>query len=338
MPHRTRPGSLTIGALSRATGIHVGTLRTWERRYEFPASVRKPSGHRLYSVDEIPRLLRVKDALVLGHQPAQVLKLSSREIESLLALPSAITPIPITPPTLTAAPSAPTGPTAEPRRPATTAADPVTDLMRSVLSFDRAGLDRGLRAEWASLGPIRFLEDCAGPFIDGFGRGWRAGTLQVRHEHFATALLADLLRELRRPYDDRATGPGVAMATFPGDRHEIGLLMASLICAVRGWRVLYVGVDTPIDQIAALAREVPLSAVALSVSPTVPRSYAIALALDLRGELPEGIAIWLGGRGAPGSSPGVVQFAGAGDLDRHLAAIAAGRDATAATSAGSSSA
>ena len=256
MPQRARTGSLSIGAISKATGIHVGTLRTWERRYDYPASIRKRSGHRLYSVDEVPRLLRVRAALDLGHRPAEVVKLSLPEIDALLAMtgPRAATSLP----SPRAATSPPARPVAEPRRPATADFAPPPDLIQSVLSFDREGLERGLRARWASLGPIRFLEECAGPFLNGFGTGWRQGTLEVRHEHFATSLLADLLQELRRQHEDRASGPLVAAATFPGDRHEMGLLMASLVCALRGWRVLYIGVDTPIDQIAALAQEVPL--------------------------------------------------------------------------------
>jgi DNA-binding transcriptional MerR regulator len=75
MPDGTRSGSLTIGALSRATGIPTATLRTWERRYTVPRSVRKPSGHRLYSIEEVPHLLRVRAALALGHRPAELLPL-----------------------------------------------------------------------------------------------------------------------------------------------------------------------------------------------------------------------------------------------------------------------
>lgn len=327
MPERAQKGSLSIGALSRATGIHAGTLRTWERRYDVPASIRKPSGHRLYSIDEVSRLLLVRSALALGHRPAEVLRLSPSAIEALLAVPGSNT-----------ASRAPARPSAEPRRPATADLGLVPDLIPSVVAFDRAELERGLRARWTSLGPVRFLEECAGPFMDGFGSAWREGSLEVRHEHFASTLLADLLRELRRPHDDRATGPWVAAATFPGDRHEIGLLMASLVCALRGWRVLYIGVDTPIDQMAALAREAPISALALSVSSTVPRSYASALACDLRRGLPERIQIWLGGKGAPGSVRGVVHFSDYDALDRHLAALADGSTVVTATSAGSFSA
>lgn len=37
---------LSIGDLSRATGIPIGTLRSWESRYGFPAPRRLESGHR----------------------------------------------------------------------------------------------------------------------------------------------------------------------------------------------------------------------------------------------------------------------------------------------------
>jgi DNA-binding transcriptional MerR regulator len=316
MPEGARRGSLTIGALSRATGIPSATLRTWERRYNFPRSVRKPSGHRLYSIEGVAHLLRVKSALALGHRPAEILRLPAAALESLVTLPAA--------PNARVTSSAVAAGLAEPKRPVTQADDREAELLQSVVSFDRAELERGLRARWASIGPVRFLDECAGPFLESLGMGWREGRLEVRHEHFASSLLADLLRELRRPYDDRASGPWVAATTFPGDRHEIGLLMASLLCAVRGWRVLYVGVDTPIDQIAALSREVPLSAIALSVSPTVPQAYAFALTLDLRRKLPEPIAIWLGGKGSSAAAPGVLPFIDLETLDRHLSAIAGG--------------
>lgn len=45
---RLSEGALTIGELSRATGVAVATLRAWESRYGFPGPVRTESGHRRY--------------------------------------------------------------------------------------------------------------------------------------------------------------------------------------------------------------------------------------------------------------------------------------------------
>ena len=66
-------GKLSIGALSRVTGIPPETLRTWEQRYGFPLPERKPSGHRVYPVTSVPRLRRIAEALARGHRAREPL-------------------------------------------------------------------------------------------------------------------------------------------------------------------------------------------------------------------------------------------------------------------------
>jgi DNA-binding transcriptional MerR regulator len=75
MPPAVHP-QLSIGALSRATGIPVETLRTWEHRYGFPAPERRPSGHRVYSRAIVPRLRRISEAIARGHRAGQVVSAS----------------------------------------------------------------------------------------------------------------------------------------------------------------------------------------------------------------------------------------------------------------------
>ena len=87
---RNKEGMLSIGALSIATGVPVETIRSWERRYGYPVAERKPSGHRVYSLDAVPRLQLVARALSQGHRAAEVVGASESALESLLAaLPSA---------------------------------------------------------------------------------------------------------------------------------------------------------------------------------------------------------------------------------------------------------
>jgi len=50
---------LSIGELSRRTGIGVSTLRAWERRHGFPIAQRLPSGHRRYTEQDVEALLAV---------------------------------------------------------------------------------------------------------------------------------------------------------------------------------------------------------------------------------------------------------------------------------------
>ena len=294
-------GLLSIGALSTATGIPIDTIRTWERRYGFPAPERKPSGHRLYPLSTVPRLRKVVQAIARGHRAAEVLGASENVLELLLAsLPPSVTessamPSPISQGTLTLA-------------------DEVKAL-EWLRAFEAGRLKRWFHSAYVQLGPLTFLEERAATFLRAVGNAWAERRLDVRHEHLASAVLGDFLRSVRAPLDDRATGPIVALATLPGELHGLGLQMAALVFALANWRVLVLGVDTPIEQIAALTLEAPIAAIALScVEPHGAKDTAQIR--TLRKRLPGKIPLLVGGSGAPSSVDGAHVLADLTALDR----------------------
>ena len=286
--HKGAAALLSIGALSSATGIPVETIRTWERRYGFPRAERKPSGHRRYPVATVGRIRRIAQAIAAGHRPADVVPASERALEALLAA------IP---------PGAPEPPAASPSRSILVPAGEPAEHFEAVRAFDAARLQRFLDADWAHLGPIEFLERRAAPLLRAVGDAWSTGALDVRHEHFVSACLGDFLRTVRAPLDDRARGPMIALATLPGERHGLGLQLAAVVLALAGWRTLMIGVDTPVSQIAALAREASIAAVGISV--VRPHRGASDETLPaLRRRLRREITLIVGGAGAPSQSPG----------------------------------
>lgn len=307
---RTRSGrksreALSIGALSRATRIPVETIRTWEQRYGSPSPMRKPSGHRLYPAGEVEHLRRVGRLLAHGHRPGEILPLSVPELDRLLSLSE---PVPAP------APPASERGTLDAER----IAGILERLMRAALDLNRGAMMRELQSSWAGLGPLRFLEQSASAFMVAVGRAWEEGTLDVRHEHFASACLMDFLRAVREPFDQQARGPRVVAAMLPGERHEGGLLMTSLLLAVRGHRVLYLGLDTPIEQIAAASRGGDAEAVAISVSAAMSPARAARDVEELRTALPRGVSLWVGGAGVPPSIKGVERFESLSALDERL--------------------
>lgn len=289
-PESVGGGLLSIGALSAATGIPVDTIRTWERRYGFPVAQRKPSGHRVYALSTVPRLQRIAQAIARGHRAAEVLPASEKALEALLA----------------ALPRAPVDalPATERER----SASPIRGedrggLLDAVRAFDADRLKRALQADWARLGPLEFLEVRAAPFLTDLGDAWESGTIDVRHEHFGSSVLGDFFRAVRMPLDDRATGSVVALATLPGELHGLGLQMSALVFSLAGWRPLVLGVDTPVAQIAALTKETPIGAVALSC--VQPGSRGVSAAIRrLREQVPRRTPIVVGGAGAPAAVGG----------------------------------
>lgn len=296
-PAGRRDGLLSIGAVSAATGIPVETIRTWERRYGFPKAERKPSGHRVYGLSAVPRLRRVAEAIARGHRAAEVVAASEAALEALLGVPMPEV----------AATTAPTVPF-EP--------DSADDLLAAVRQFDSERLKRAFVRDWARLGPIQFLEQRAAPFLTAVGEAWAGGQLDIRHEHFGSSCLGDFLRTVRLPLDERARGPIVALATLPGESHSLGLQMASVVLALAGWRVLFLGAETPPEQIVALAREAHLAAVALSLVKVDTVPAAMPGVLALRRQLPDHIILLLGGAAAgPLAGTGMVAFPSLTQLD-----------------------
>ena len=43
----------SIGTVARLTGVKADTLRVWERRYSLGASLRSPSGRRLFTLSDL---------------------------------------------------------------------------------------------------------------------------------------------------------------------------------------------------------------------------------------------------------------------------------------------
>ncbi|MBK5296339.1 MAG: MerR family DNA-binding transcriptional regulator [Vicinamibacteria bacterium] len=268
---------LSIGALSRVTGIPIETLRTWETRYGFPVPERRPSGHRVYTSAIVPRLRRISEALARGHRAGQVVAASDAALATLLADVM---------PDVTPARRRPMG------------QGGIADLMEAVRRYDGADLTRRLLADWGRQGVVGFLTERVGPLVEAVGQHWANGTLEIRHEHFLTEQLGELLRTLRAPLDDRASGPTAVLATLPGEQHGLGLLMAALVMAASGLRVRVAGTDLPVNEIASLARELKTRAVVVSVSLS-GQPHAARHLRALRAALPRATLLLVGGQGAP---------------------------------------
>jgi methanogenic corrinoid protein MtbC1 len=289
---------LSIGALSKATGIAVETLRTWESRYGFPSPERKPSGHRVYPVSAVARLRRIAQALSLGHRAGQVVAASDDSLERLLETSA----LPLVSPSNAAAPTMPSS-------------VDLPGLLRLVRVFDAGQLTRLFLSDWARMGPVEFLESRVAPLVRAVGDAWEKAELEIRHEHFLSERIGDLLGSLRLPFEERASGPLVVYATLPGEAHALGLQMSALVLAAGGCRTLYLGTEVPIAQTATLARDLGARAVAISVSLSSKGPASAAGLRKLRDSLPKRVLLLAGGHGAPSTKAGVETVSTLRDLD-----------------------
>src|SRR4051812_3343704 len=92
------------------------------------------------------------------------------------------------------------------------------------------------------------------PYLDELGERGRSGVASVAQEHFASGLLGGRLLGLARGWG-MGVGPLALLACLPREQHELGLIAFGLLLRARGWRIVYLGADTPLDTVETLSAD-----------------------------------------------------------------------------------
>ncbi|HVD14892.1 MAG TPA: B12-binding domain-containing protein, partial [Actinomycetota bacterium] len=265
-------------------------LRAWERRYGLLRPARTQGGYRLYTAADEARIGRMRAYLARGVAAAEAARLA---VDAEAQAPSAQTaPDDAETPGQTDA-STPAAPPAEapPPRPPLRAA--ASDLAGALDRFEEAEahdvFDRLLAAYQAET----VLRDLLIPYLHDLGERWARGEVSVAQEHFASNLLRGRLLGLARGWG-QGRGPTALLACPPGEQHELGLLAFGITLHRRGWRIVYLGPDTPIASIRDAAAGVAPDLVVLAATVPGPLvAHADAIAALARQTL-----VALGGAGA----------------------------------------
>ncbi len=239
--------TMRIGELSRRTGVSPELLRAWERRYGLLRPSRSQGGFRLYSLEDEARVRRAVALIADGMSAAEAAgtALTSADPESAAEQPLV---------------------------------DNLAAQLRHALDrFDSAAGHAVLDRLLAAVSVEFALEQVLIPYLHELGERWAAGSVTVAQEHFASNLVRGRLLGLARDWG--AGGDSLALlASMPGEAHDIGLLLLGVLIARRGWRVAFLGADTPFDTLEATVRELQPSLVILTTyDPALFDKYAGAV-------------------------------------------------------------
>jgi MerR family transcriptional regulator, light-induced transcriptional regulator len=271
-------GYVRIGELSRRTGVSPELLRAWEQRYGLLRPTRSDGGFRLYSPQDEHRVASMRSHLERGLSAAEAARITLDEEST----------------------------------PAPAAELPVLALGASAL---RAALDRldesaahaAIDGLLSSFSLEAVLREVVMPYLRELGDRWERGEASVAQEHFASQVLRGRLLGLARGWD-RGPGPRALLACMPGEQHDLGLIVFGLGLRDRGWRITFLGPDTPLDTLSDTATTLQPDAVVLSA--TTPDRFESGR--DALRRLARAVPLWAAGAGA---TPDVATATGARLLD-----------------------
>jgi DNA-binding transcriptional MerR regulator len=255
----TDTGALRIGEFARRVEVSPELLRAWERRYGLLEPIRTEGGFRLYTDDDAARVERMKRALDEGLSAAEAAKLALVQ-----------------------------------ERPTDGALDDARErLVAAAHTYDEAAVHAILDEALAGFSLETVLQDLILPALREIGNEWERGALEVGQEHFASNLVRERMLALARLWG-RGGGPLAILACAPGERHDIGLIAFGLVLRSHGWRILFLGADTPL---ATLRRAVATTDPRLVVIASMDSALLEAQSAELR-RLGRSTPLALSGAGA----------------------------------------
>lgn len=203
-------GNLSIRTVSAALGVPAPTLRSWERRYGLPTTLRSAGGHRRYSEEALNELRLMRDEVARGRRAGD----AARVVRVLLDQ---------------------TGPgIARINRllAASQQMDPVA--VRAVL--DRAIDDIGLAAT---------LDQVLMPAMRQIGTWWETGRCDVAQEHLTTEAARGWLARMTALAPAPSSERPILLACGPRDLHTLGLEALAALLTHQRFPCRVLGARTP---------------------------------------------------------------------------------------------
>lgn len=212
-------GRLRIGELSRRVGVSPELLRAWETRYGLVDPERTSGGLRLYSSEDERRVREMRRQIATGLSAAEAARVALGSLAG----------------------------TASGQR-------LLEHLDRALTALDEPAAQTALDRTFRSLDLESAIAQVIVPFLHELGERWAATQRSVGQEHFASNVIGGRLRALARGWGD-GDRPRALLACPPDEQHELGLLCFGLLLRKRGWRIVYLGAQTPTVDLAIAARD-----------------------------------------------------------------------------------
>jgi len=236
-------GLYPMRVVSRLSGLTADTIRVWERRYQAVSPERTGGNKRRYSGGQVRRLVLLRRATELGHSIGQIARLQDEDLRRIIGET-----------------------TQEVTRHKSIYDAVIEDYLEAIFRFDVQGAEAILSRTAAIVPPLKLTLQVMVPLMRRVGEAWQAGRLKIPHEHIISGQLRSTLGTLMQHVEPLVGSPRILVTTPPRHLHEFGAIIGAFMAASRGFEPIYLGANTPFEDISDAATESGSALILLSIA------------------------------------------------------------------------
>ncbi len=218
-------GKYTIKDLEQLSGIKAHTIRIWEQRYGILSPQRTHTNIRYYSDHDLRLVLNISFLNRNGHKISRIAEMSADEInelvmhsfESNLEFPNQ-----------------------------------VNALVIAMVDLNEERFEKVISTNTLQFGFENTMINIVYPFLNRIGILWQTGSINPAHEHFITSLIRQkLIVAIDGQIPTQNPNAKKYVLFLPeGEMHEMSLLFAAYIIKSRFNKVIYLGQNLPLGDLA----------------------------------------------------------------------------------------
>jgi MerR family transcriptional regulator, light-induced transcriptional regulator len=249
--------TFNLKAVIHETGLNAETIRAWERRYGLLKPQRTSGGHRLYSTREIQILkwlvARQKEGMSISRAVGLWRSLEGGGQDPFREMML--------------------------RQPSSVVENFSLDELRAnwvdaCKRYHEQEAEQILAQAFAVSAPDVVCVEVLQKGLASIGKGWYEGGISVQQEHFASALAMRRLNALVSAAPPPLRPERLLAVCPPDEEHDFGLLLITYLLRRRGWDVIYLGANVPLDRLES-ALQMTLPTLVVSIAQTLPTAATL---------------------------------------------------------------
>ncbi len=223
------PSTYTIKDLERLSGIKAHTLRIWEQRYSILKPDRTDTNIRLYSNDDLRKILNIS---MINNNGSKISRIAKMEDDTIAEEVDKIV------------------------NTYKNENNQIDGLILAMVEFDEQRFEKTVSNCILHFGFEKTYENVLVPFLRQIGTMWQIGMVNPAQEHFISNLIRQKLIVAIDSVIPKSSVEDKHVILFLPDKelHEISLLYCYYLCKANGIRCLYLGQTVPLDEVLKISQ------------------------------------------------------------------------------------